>query len=60
MVWKTSQKRWMIETDDKGELGKTVQTAGHDDNDAGTYAYLESEKRRNIYTLIYIYIYIYI
>ena len=33
IAWKTRRKRWMTETDDEKELGKSVPAAGHDDDD---------------------------
>ena len=36
VVLKTSQKRWMIETNDERESGKSVLAAWHDDDDGYT------------------------
>ena len=33
VAWKTTRKRWMIETNGVGELGKFVQVGRHDNDD---------------------------
>ena len=40
VAWKTCQKRWIIDTDGKRELGKSVWAIWHDNDDIYIYIYI--------------------